>query len=265
MEPTPRYAEVPRWGLQQPFEVEGPTTTTQTGGPAPTLVRGLIIATMALYGVAALSYLVRYALMLVNRTVLIDPILDAVVTWGAVAFSVLALFALIGMAVVLANWLVARREAAYARFEKPDTRSTTEILAGCLVPVANLFFAPVLVFELAMVEARMRDLRTRIVVWWCLWVVSFFLSGYAAIAGLPFVARDAQSIADSNLTTAIAYLFALAALASLYKVFAGFERSGVTESVKRWVVVRADGSPQSPRADTESAIPVESERRDPAA
>lgn len=111
----------------------------------------------------------------------------------------------------------------------------------------------------------MRDLRTRIVVWWCLWVVSFFLSGYAAIAGLPFVARDAQSIADSNLTTAIAYLFALAALASLYKVFAGFERSGVTESVKRWVVVRADGSPQSPRADTESAIPVESERRDPAA
>jgi hypothetical protein len=266
--PTPHYSTIPRWGLQDYVEPVAavPEQAVRTG-PSVRFVRATLVTTMVLFGFAALWHVVRYALLLVNRSILLPPLVAGVATWVGVAASVLAVFAMIAMAVVMTNWLIGRRAAAFARLRRDETRSTLKLYAGCLIPVVNLFLAPVYVTELAIIEARAHDLRRGIVVWWCAWVFSFFLSTYAALSALPPFTHDTQSVADNTVTTAIAYLAALAALLLLNKVFAGFESTPVDRPLRRWVVV-----PDQARADrtgepvaAESAVGVESERQDPAA
>jgi hypothetical protein len=270
--PTPRYATIPRWGLQDHIEpIEAAPEHVVRTGPSVRFVRATLVITMALFGFAALVHVVRYGLLLINRSILLPPLVAAAATWVGVAASVLAVFAMIATAIVMTNWLIGRRAAAFARLERDETRSTLQIYAGCLIPVVNLFFAPVYVVELALIEARARDLRRTIVIWWCAWVLSFLLSAYAAVSALPFFTRDMQSVADNTVTTAIAYLAALAALLLLNKVFGGFESSPVGRPLKRWVVARDDrqtaeaAEASSDPVEHESAIPVESERQDPAA
>jgi hypothetical protein len=98
-------------------------------------------------------------------------------------------------------------------------------------------------------------------------VVSFFVSCFAAFTALPFYAHDVQRVADNTVTTTIAYLIALTALLLLNKVFLGFTSSPVDKPIKRWVIV-AEPAPKpgaSESGEQKSAIPVESERREPAA
>jgi hypothetical protein len=236
-------------------------------GPSVRFVRATLVTTMVLFAFAAFVHVVRYGLLLINRSILLPPLVAGAATWVGVAASVLAVFAMIATAVVMTNWLIARRAAAFARLERDETRSTLELYSGCLIPVINLFFAPVFVVELAVVEARARDLRRPIVIWWCAWVLSFFLSAYAATSALPLFTRDMQSVADNTVTTAIAYLAALAALLLLNKVFGGFESTPAGRPLKRWVAVRDDSQTAGAAepVERESAIPVESERQDPAA
>src|SRR6478735_5514379 len=276
--PTPRYATIPRWGLQDHYEyVEQPQEAVPTSGPSVRMVRAILLVTMIAFALAALAHVVRYALLLINRTVLLHPIVAGAATWGAVVLSVLAFFSMIATAVVLTNWLVARRAAAFAWIERPETRSKLELYAGCLIPVVNLFVAPVFVIELATIEARVRELRKPIVIWWCVWVVSFIVSAFAAVTALPFYAHDAQRVADNTVTTAIGYLIGLTALLLLNKVFHGFTSSPVDKPIKRWVIA-GDANSVPPAAplhaskaeaaksdEGDSAVQVESERRDPAA
>lgn len=266
--PTPRYTSIPRWGLQDYVEPVGPASGGVTAeGPSPRFVRITLLVTMILFGLAALAHVGRYVLLLVNRSVLLEPALAFVATWGTVLISVLALFGMFFMQCALAFWLVARRAAAFARIEQPETRAKWELYCGCLIPVANLFFAPVFVMELARVEARQRELRGPVVVWWCAWVASFLLSTFAAVTALPFISRDTQSAADNTLLTAVAYLLALAALLLFRRVFLGFESTPVDKPVKRWLVVNESSSTTDAGESVapDSAVPVETERRDPAA
>jgi hypothetical protein len=222
---------------------------------------------MVLFGFAAFMHIVRYALLLINRSILLHPIIAGAATWLGVAASVLSVFAMIATAIVLTNWLIARRAAAFARLERDETRAPWQLYCGCLIPVLNLFLAPVYVIELALVEARARDLRRPIVIWWCAWVASFLLSTYAAVSALPPFTHDMQSVADNTVTTIIAYVLALAALLLLSRVFAGFESTPVGKPLKRWIAVGGD-SPRAPATEpvaADAAIPVESERQDPAA
>jgi hypothetical protein len=266
--PTPRYATIPRWGLQDHVEpVEAESTPTVRSGPSLRFVRVTLVTTMVFFGLAALAHVARYALLLVNRSILLPSIVAGAATWVGVGASVLAVFGMIATAVVMTNWLIARRAAAFARLRRDETRSVAALYFGCLLPVVDLFFAPVFLIELALIEARARDLRRPIVIWWVAWVFSFLLSGYAAISALPWFTRDTQSVADNTVATALAYLAALAALLLLNKVFAGFESTPVDRPIKRWVAVGTD-SPTPTAAEPvagDSAIPVESERQDPAA
>jgi hypothetical protein len=254
--------------LQDQFvPAEDALEQTVRTGPSVRFVRATLFLTMLFFGFAAFIHAVRYGLLLINRSILLSPLVAGAATWVGVAASVLAVFGMIATAIVMTNWLIARRAAAFARLERDETRSTLELYAGCLIPVVNLFFAPVFVIELALIEARARDLRRPIVIWWCAWVFSFILSAYAAISALPFFTHDMQSVADNTVTTTIAYLAALAALLLLNKVFAGFESTPVGRPLKRWVAVRNDAKTAAAAepVDRESAIPVESERQDPAA
>jgi hypothetical protein len=274
--PTPRYAATPRWGLTDQLDGQYGAATAQAvevrSGPSVAMVRGTLVATMVLLGFAAVVHIVRYALLLINRSTLLNPWVAGIVTWGGVAASVLALFAVVASVVVLANWLIARRARAFAHRDTTDPRSAREMLAGCLVPFVNLFWAPVYLIELADAEGRLSRLRATIITWWCVWIFSTLASVFSIATSFT---SDAQGIADNTVATVVAYLVALAALLLVYRVLLGFERTPVDRQVKRWVMV-ADESPRvrdepdpsdikDDTEETEVPVAVEAEQREPAA
>ena len=263
--PTPRYAVIPRWGLVDYFETPELQTAALRSGPSAAAVRATLIATMAVLGVAALVHVVRYALLIVNRSVLLNKVVAFSATWLGVLVSVIALFMIVASAVVLTNWLIARRAAAFAYHRRDDPRPVWALRAGCLVPLVNLFWAPVYVMELARVEERLKWLRRPIVVWWIVWIFSTVLSVFSIATSFT---QDPQGIADNTVTTIVAYLLGRAALLLAMKVFLGFERRPVERPAKRWVIVRDEGTQSADNRsepEPEPAAPVESEGQNPAA
>jgi len=263
--PTPRYGVIPRWGLIDDFEAPELHTAGGRRGPSLAAVRTTLIATMVVLGVAALVHVVRYALLIVNRSVLLNKVVAFTATWLGVLVSVIALFMVVASAVVLTNWLIARRAAAFAHHRREDPRSVWALRAGCLVPLVNLAWAPVFVIELADVEERLKWLRRPIVVWWIVWIFSTAVSVFSIATSFT---QDSQGIADNTVTTIVAYLLALAALLLALKVFLGFERRPVERQVKRWVIVRDEVSPTPEKQPEPGPVPaaaVESKGQNPAA
>jgi uncharacterized protein DUF4328 len=241
------------------------------------MVRATLTVTLVAFAVAALVDIANYALLLYNRSTLLNPIVAGIATWVGVAASVVAFFAMIAAAVVMTNWLISRRAATYGRHEVPDPRPVWQLWVGCLLPVANLFWAPVFVIELARLEGRLTWLRNRIAVWWCAWWVSLGVSVFAFATSFT---RDAQGIANNTVATTIAYLTALAALLLTLKLYRGFEHQAVDRPVKRWLIVPSESASEShtpaardiepqqadPKdAEGDSTTGVESERDEPAA
>ncbi len=264
--PTPRYAVIPRWGLFDRFDDDAAAgqRSAERSGPSAATVRRTLVVTMALLGAAALLHVIRYGLLLINRTVLLDPIVAGLATWLPVAASVLAFFAVLATAVVLTDWLIARRAAAYAHLGSADPRSPRELWAGCLIPVVNLVMAPVFVIELARAEQRT---GLRIISWWITWFFSYALSTASIVTTILTIFYDgAQRIADNTVTTAIAYLVAVATLLLVLQVYQRFERRPFDRPSTRWVIVAA-GQPAAtePAPADEYAVPVEAEDRNPAA
>lgn len=263
--PTPRYASIPRWGLHDQFDVAGPTPQTEPSRASALMVRVTLMITLFAFAFAVVVHLARYALLLYNRSKLLNPIVAGVATWLGVVASVLAFFALIATVVVLTNWLISRRAVAYAHHDLVDPRPVWALWLGCLLPVANLFWAPVFVIELARFEGRLTWLRTPIVVWWCGWWVSFLVSAFAFATSF---AQDAQGIANNTVATTVAYLTALAALLLTLRMQRGFEHTAVDRPVTRWVVAAeypADDQPEPRDAEPETTPRVESAREEPAA
>jgi hypothetical protein len=251
--------------LVEQFEATERQAAEPRPGPSLAGVRATLIATMVALGVAALVHVVRYALLIVNRSVLLNKAVAFTATWLGVLVSVIALFMIVASVVVLTNWVIARRTAAYAHHRRDDPRSVWALRAGCLVPLVNLFWAPVFVIELAGVEQRLKWLRRPIVVWWIVWIFSTAVSVYSIATSFT---QDPQGIADNTVTTIVAYLLALAALLLAMKVFLGFERQPVERPAARWVIVRDDGAPSAEKlTDPEPQPPaaVESDGQNPAA
>ncbi|AFM19705.1 hypothetical protein Mycch_5018 [Mycolicibacterium chubuense NBB4] len=268
--PTPRYHVIPRWGLVEHFDTAVEEQVVRSG-PSANAVRTTLIATTAVLGAAAFVHLVRYILLIVNRSVLLNPWVAAAATWGGVAISVVAVFTVVASAVLLVNWLIARRAAAYAHRGQPEPRPVWELRVNSLIPVFNLAWAPIYVLELAEVEGRSRWLHRPIVVWWLVWVAGTAVSIFSIATSFT---TDPQGIADNTVTTIVAYLFGAAAVLLALQVFFGFERQPVQRPSKRWVMVstavgqrddapdREDGREQT---DTEAARSVEPVGQNPAA
>ncbi|MEO3759914.1 DUF4328 domain-containing protein [Mycobacterium sp. B14F4] len=261
--PTPRYAEIPRWGLTEHFEPADQPQVEARTGPSSAMLQGTLLLTMVALGAAALIHLVRYVLLIVNRSVLLHPWVAGGATWMGVVLSVIAMFSVLASVIMLANWLVARRAAAFAHRGHQDPRPAWLLRAGCLTPFVNLVWAPVFVLELAGVEERLSWLRRRIVVWWLAWVASYAVSIFSIATSFT---TDAQGIADNTVTTTVAYLLALATLLLTTKVVLGFERQPVERPSRRWVMVPDEQPPtEQPDSKPKSEAPVESEGQNPAA
>jgi hypothetical protein len=250
------------------FEAPELQAAAPRGGPSVTMVRATLLTTMVVLGIAALVHVVRYALLIVNRSVLLNKVVAFAATWLGVLASVLAVFMVVASAVVLTNWLIGRRAAAFAHHRRADPRSATSLRAGCLVPLVNLFWAPVFVIELAGVEERLNRMRRPIVVWWIIWFVATAVSGFSVATSFT---QDPQGIANNTVTTIVAYLLGLSALLLAMKVFLGFERQPVERPSKRWVMVPDDGDhtaasvEKQAEPEPERAGQVESDGQNPAA
>jgi Domain of unknown function (DUF4328) len=235
---------------------EKPTPT----GPSAPAVRTAVFLSVLVLSAAALVYVVRYVLLVINRNTLLNSIVAIAATWIGILASVAGIAAVITCGVTLIRWLVARRAAAFAHHGLPEQRSVRALWAGCVVPLANLLWAPVYVIELAIVEEHYARLRRPIVQWWIAWVASYVVSIFAMATSLD---RDAQGIANNTMLMVFAYLVAAAALAAAGRVFEGFERKPVARPAHRWVVVEPD-RPGRPAARASSA-PVELKGQEPAA
>ncbi|EFG77245.1 hypothetical protein HMPREF0591_2828 [Mycobacterium parascrofulaceum ATCC BAA-614] len=239
---------MPRWGLADRVEhpVSAAGTPAHPAPSAPTIRTTLFVSVLVL-GIAALVYVVRYLLLVVNRNTLLNNWVAAGADWLGILASVAAIAAVFTSGVMLIRWLIARRAAVFAHHGLPEPRSSRALWAGCSVPFANLLWAPVYVIELAILEEHYARIRRLIVRWWIAWVASYLVSVFAMFTSF---ARDAQGIANNTMTMVFAYLLAALTVAAAAQVFEGFERKPVERPAHRWVVV-SDGPPPSAPVELE--------------
>jgi Domain of unknown function (DUF4328) len=252
---------IPRWGLtdrveQAPAAADVATPT----GPSPAVVRISLFVSVLVLCVAALVYVVRYVLLMINRKTLLDSWVAFAADWLGVLASVASIATVIASGVLLIQWLIARRAAVFAHHGLSEQRSVRTLWAGCAVPLANLLWAPVYVIELATMEEHYARLRTPITRWWIAWVFSYLTSIVAIITSF---ATDPQGIANNTAIMVFAYLLAAVTVAAAARVFEAFVRKPVERPAHRWVVATS-GLPDRPMATT-SAGPVELEGQEPAA
>lgn len=249
---------MPRWGLADRVE-HAPAVAEAPAPPGPSaqLIRTTSFVSVLVLSIAALVYVVRYVLLVINRNTLLNSWVAIGADWLGVLASVGAAAAVIASGVVLIRWMIARRAAVFAHHGLPEPRSARALWAGCIAPLANLLWAPVYVIELALLEDHFARLRRPILQWRIAWVCSYAVS-VSAIA-TSFV-TDAQGIANNTVLMVVAYLFAAAALAAATRIFEGFQRKPVARPAHRWVMVPDDGA-----AAPASAGPVELGRQEPAA
>jgi hypothetical protein len=254
--PTPRYQSIPRWGLVDPItqqaaaDERGPKKTASAGA-----ARAVLIGAAVVFALAAGVHVVRYLLLLLNRTVLLPPFIAFGSLLAGVLISLAAIVAVIGAAVALTSWLIGRRAAAFAVHGQGDPRPEWAVWAGCLTPLVNLVWAPIFVLELAQAERAQTRQRGPIILWWIAWVVTFIICGWAIWTSR---ATDAQGIADNTVTMIIAYLAGLAVLTLLWRVLDGFVRKPVDRPLHRWVVVPEEQSATGAADDTGSADETQS-------
>jgi hypothetical protein len=240
--------------------VPAPAETTTQSAPSVASVRATLFVSVLVLGIAALVYVARYVLLVINRDILLSWILAFAANWVSVLASVAAVAAVIVSSVMLTRWLIARRARAYSHYGLQEQRSVRALWVGCLVPVVNLLWAPVYVTELATIEEHDARLRRPIARWWIAWVFSYVVSIFAIVTSW---ASDAQGIANNTVLMVIAYLLAAATTATVARVFEGFERKPVARPAHRWVVLDQDKTDRP--AGPVSARPVELEGQEPAA
>ena len=254
--PTPRYRSVPRWGL---IDRVAPSATAAEHPlrrhASATAVRATLLAAAAVFGLAALAHILRYLLLLINRTVLLPPLVANGTLLMGVLVSLAAMVSVIVTAAVMTSWLIGRRVEVFGYLGHNDPRTEWQLWAGCMTPVVNLVWAPIFLIELARAEQSQARLRGPITMWWIGWIFSTAVSAWAIWTSS---ATDAQGIADNTVTVIIAYLAGLAVLLLLWRVFDGFDRKSVQRALHRWVVVpedhlTADPAPADQIADADAS------------
>lgn len=258
--PTPRYAVIPRWGLTDRVQTAAADEPAARTGPSTAAVRVALFVSVLVLSIAALVYVVRYVLLVINRNTLLNSWVAIAADWLGVLASVAALAAVITSGVLLIQWLIARRAAVFAHHGLSEQRSVRALWAGCVIPVANLLWAPVYVIELAIMEEHYSRLRRQITEWWIAWAFSYAASIVAMITSF---ATDPQGIANNTALMVFAYLLAAVAVAAAARVFEAFVRKPVERPAHRWIIASPDlpGRPGAPA----SAAPVELEGEEPAA
>lgn len=206
-------------------------------GASPVTVRAALLSAATVFGLAAAIHVVRYVLLLINRTTLLPPLVAGAALWLGVLLSLAVIVSVVMTAVVLTSWLVGRRSAVFRFRGHDDPRPAWALWVGCLAPVLNLLWAPVFLIELAHAEESQARLRGPITAWWIAWVFSTGISIFAIATSFT---TEPQGIADNTVAVIIAYLVGLATVLLLWRVFDAFVRKPVERPLHRWVIVAED-------------------------
>lgn len=261
--PTPRYALMPSWGLRDlppepAVEVEHAPSRTARWALTP-----LLLVTAGLFGLAAVAELLRYAILLVNRTRLIDPLTLLLSDGFVLISSIGALVFALGSAVALLLWLIETRRAAFEAAGHSDPRTPTTLALGSLIPVVNLVWPGIYLAELAQRRDDPRAGRAGRI-WWCAWVLGGLLAGAAL---LWRTADSLQVQADGVLFAAFTDVYAAGlVILTLWTVrlFEGRDLFGRSRRSRRWVMavdpavpviepVHPGGAPDTPTRDAAEA------------
>ncbi|GEM34312.1 hypothetical protein NN3_53190 [Nocardia neocaledoniensis NBRC 108232] len=232
--PTPRYTEVPRWGLLDPPPAPARTPARPLRGIAESRDVLLVLTALAFLVAAAAEY-GRYLILLRNRTTLIPSWLLWISDMSVWVFGVIAPLCALATALALVGWLIEARKAAFAAQGRRDPRRRWTVLAGCLVPGVNLIWPGVFLTELVGAKPDPRAERA-VRIWWAAWVAS----GLILVAATLW--RDASSLqaeADGVSFTAFSDLCAAAfAVLTLWTVrlLEGRDLRGAPRSAHRWVM-----------------------------
>ncbi len=227
-------------------------TTARKRASAGSVQTALLVTTVV-FALAAAAHILRYLLMLINRTTLLPPFVAIGSLMTGVLASLAAIVAVIAAAVVLTSWLIGRRAAAFARHGQGDPRPELALWAGCLIPVVNWFYAPLFLVELAQAEGCRERQSRPIALWAIAWIVATLISAWATWTGLR--ATLPQAAADNTVTTIVAYLAGLAVIVLLWRVIDGFVRRPVDRPLHRWVIVPT-GQTEEYTAPADSETPV---------
>jgi hypothetical protein len=229
---TPTYRETPRWGLTDPRQADAPTLQTRTerlAEVAPTLLG----STAALFVLAAVAELLRYAVLLYNRTALVSPTLLAVSDALVFTMGVMAPMVAFAAASASVAWLLGARRAAWEAVGRDDPRSPAVVAFGCLVPVVNLVWPGVFLTELAAADDRIRSL---VRVWWATWATS----GVMLVVSLVWRSQDSLQARANGVLFAVLMNLVAAAVAVLTLMVMrrvdGLDLGGRPRSRTRWVV-----------------------------
>ncbi|MQY22351.1 DUF4328 domain-containing protein [Nocardia macrotermitis] len=239
--PTPRYTDVPRWGLHDVPRPPVAAPRTRLDRLTDRLLR-LLTMTAALFALSAAAEFGRYLLLMWNRTRLIEPIVVYLSDWSVRLFAVLALIFALLTAIALVGWLIQARRRAYAAAGQRDPRGMWSLLLGCVIPVVNLVWPGVFLTELARRDEDPR-VSQAVRIWWAVWVIN----GVMSVAALGFRATDTlQAQANGVIFTVYTDLVATGvAVLSLWlvRMFEGVDLRGRRRLPRRWL---ATGGPAVP-------------------
>ncbi|MFT4087187.1 MAG: DUF4328 domain-containing protein [Gordonia sp. (in: high G+C Gram-positive bacteria)] len=245
--PTPSYGATPRWGL-----VDVPSTVDEVVSPFDAeqtrLLGTLRITGMVLTG-AAVTELIRYLVIVVNRSRPIPAWLDQLTGIAVLVFGVMAVVATAVALWRFSAWIVAFRADAYRNAGRLDPRRPWSVRTGVLVPFVNVVTFPWLALEAADVDSAPSDdphrlapdvRRLRIVhlsvAWALVNVVALIALGYR-IAG--FYSTSVQTAADglvwTTLTVAAGAAFAFWTIQRLPRIVE--PPAGAAQSPRRLVAL----------------------------
>lgn len=167
---TPRYPQIPGWGL---FDDVAPAAA-ETAAQAPdSRLRRCLQMVWPILAVAAALQLVRYVVLMVNRSRPIPYWIDIASLWLVLLSGAAAVAAAVVAVYVFVRWMVAVRERSYALAGYAAPRRRWEVIALTVIPFVNVVGAPLLLLEAAEAvggaqAARARRLITRVAVAWAL-------------------------------------------------------------------------------------------------
>lgn len=241
----PRYVYLPTWGLYDtPIdETESSRGSTRLG----TALTSAFHIAGAIFVASALAHLLRYLLLVINRSTTLPGWLIATSTALVLVAGLFAIGGLVHATVVFVRWLIAVRADTYADAGHLDPRRRWQVIVLSAIPLVNIVGAPVLLHEAAAmaaggpagptgVDGQARDRLVRL---WVGWAVVNIVAVTTAItwwvaAASGSIQTGANALLLVIVTAAVSAAFAFWAARRLPRLFTAEAQQPAP--ARRWVV-----------------------------
>lgn len=236
----PRYVYIPQWGLRD-APVEPDAAATRAGALSAALTRALHVLAAAL-GLAAIAHLLRYVLLIVNRSTPVPAWTDLATSTLVIFGGLLAVGCFVYTTVVFARWVMAMRTEAYRSVDRRDPRPRWQIVLLAAVPLVNVVGVAMVLHEAANVRADLdRDrTRRRLTRMWVAWTIVNILAVAAIVTRVVAtlsgsIQTGANGLVAVTVSAACSAVFARWLASRLDVTFATSHHDPVPS--RRWVAV----------------------------